>query len=51
MIDLGTAQRTQVGRKLEVLTCGDSIIHHVTRKNLGTRDILLANATIIQTQK
>jgi len=51
MIDLGTAQGARVGRKLEVSTAGDAIIHPVTHENLGTRDILLANAAIIQTQK
>jgi len=51
MVDLGTAQGARVGRKLEVLTSGDPVIHPVTKENLGTRDILLANAAVVQTQK
>jgi hypothetical protein len=51
MVDLGTAQGARVGRKLEISTAGDPIIHPVTHENLGTRDVLLANAAIIQTQK
>lgn len=51
MIDLGTAQGARVGRELEVSTVGDPIIHPVTHENLGTRDVLLATAAIVQTQK
>jgi hypothetical protein len=51
MVDLGTAQGARVGRKLEISTAGDPIIHPVTHENLGTRDVLLATAAIIQTQK
>lgn len=51
MIDLGTAQGARVGRQLEVSTAGDQIIHPVTREVLGTRDVPLATAQIIKTEK
>lgn len=51
MVDVGSAQGAKVGRMLEVSTAGDPIIHPVTHENLGTRDVLLATAAIIQTQK
>jgi hypothetical protein len=51
MIDLGSAQGATVGRKLEVSTAGDPIVHPVTHEVLGTRDVLLATAAVVQTQR
>lgn len=51
MLDLGTAQGARVGRQVEISTAGDPIIHPVTKEILGTRDIPLATASIIKTDK
>ncbi len=51
MIDLGTAQGARVGRQVEISTAGDPIVHPVTKEILGTRDIPLATASIIKTDK
>jgi hypothetical protein len=51
MLDLGTAQGCDVGRRVEVLTSGDPILHPVTHQVLGTRDVKVGDAVVIRSDK
>ena len=51
LVDLGEAQGAKLGREIEISTSGDPIIHPVTHENLGTRDVVLATAAVVEVQK
>ena len=51
MLDLGTAQGCDVGRRIEILTAGDPILHPVTHQLLGTRDVKVGDAVVVRSDK
>ena len=51
MLDLGTAQGCEKGTRVEILTSGDPVIHPVTHQMLGTRDVRVGDAAVVQSDK
>ncbi|MCX7599325.1 MAG: FlgO family outer membrane protein [Armatimonadetes bacterium] len=51
VLDLGTAQGAAEGRKVEIVSGGDAVVHPLTGEVLGTRDVPLATAIIVRAEK